>query len=176
MSYVCSPQGLLPLPSLRVPHTSTPTPWNVEYSLGVPCPRNSHNGGSSLDLQFFYPSETLLLGLGPALPRTATHGNPSPIARMTSPDLYPGTQSPRSLLPPAPERGAPCRRLGVTNTSTPGLGANFRAPPLTEAARTYVFLSSPSTGATGSLPEIFKAPPRVPERRHLESSTPLVDF
>ena len=170
------PRGLLPLPSLGVPHTSTPTPRSVEYSHGVPSPCNSHNGGSSPGLRVFHPSETLPLGLGPALPRTPPHGSPSPIARMTSPELSQGAQGPRSPLPPAPERGVPCQRLGVMRISTPGLGTNSQVPPLTGAARTCVFLHSPSTGATDPLPETSQAPPRVPERRHLENSAPPSDL
>ena len=122
------PRGLLPLPSLGVPHTSTPTPRSVEYSHGVPSPCNSHNGGSSPGLRVFHPSETLPLGLGPALPRTPPHGSPSPIARTTSPEPSQGAQGPWSPLPHAPERGVPRRRLGVTKTSTPGLGANSQVP------------------------------------------------
>ena len=98
-----------------------------------------------------------------SLPRTAPRESPSPIARMTSLELSQGAQGPRSPLPPPPERGLPRRRLGVTKTSTPGLGANSQVPPLTGAARTCVFLHSPGTGATGPLPETIRAPPRVPE-------------
>ncbi len=152
-----------------MPHTSTPTTRSVEYSHGAYSPYNSHNGGSSPVPRVFHPSGTLALGLGPALPRTPPHWSASPIVRMTSPELSQGAQGPRSPLPPDPEREVPRRRLGVTRTSTPGLGGNSHTPPLTGAARNCVFLHSPSTGATGPLPETLKAPPRVKERRHLET-------
>ena len=47
-------------------------------------------------LRVFHPSETLPLGLGPALPRTPPSGCPSPIARMTSSELSRGPRPPES--------------------------------------------------------------------------------
>ncbi len=79
---------------------------------------------------------------------------------MTFPELSQGVQGPRSPFPPGPEREVPRRRLGVTRTSTPGLGVNSQVPSLTGAARTRVFCHSPSTGATGLLPETLKTPPK----------------
>ena len=131
------------------------TPRSVEYSHGVPSPCNSHNDGSSPGLRVFHPSETLPLGHGPALPRTPPLVTPSPIARMSSPELSKGARGPRSPLSPAPERGVSHRRFGVTKTSTPRLGANSQVPPLTGAARSCVFHHSPSTGTTGLLHETF---------------------
>ncbi len=55
--------GLLPLPSLGVPYTSTPTP-GASSTTGVPTPCNSHNDGSSLDLEFFTQVRLYLLDLG----------------------------------------------------------------------------------------------------------------
>ncbi len=90
--------------------------------------------------------------------------------------LLPHALGSRIPLERAPEGGFPLRRLGVTDTSTPGLGANAQPPPLTGAAQTCAFLHFPSTGATGHLPVTFKVPPRVPERRHSEKSAPLSDL
>ncbi len=109
-----------------------------------------------------HPRKTLPFGLGPALPRTPPQASPSPIARMTSAELSLGAQGPRSPLPPAPERAVPRRRLGVRKISTPGLVANSQVPPL--------------AGAAGLLPETFKAPLKVSERRHSENSAPPSDL
>ncbi len=92
------PHGLLPLPSLGVSHTSTPTPWSVEYSHGAFSQCNSQNSRSSAGLEDFHPSETLPLGLGPVLPSTPRHGSPSPIARITSSEL---SQVSRAGSPPS---------------------------------------------------------------------------
>ncbi len=112
------PHGLLPLPSLGVPQTSTTTFRGVEFSQGLHSPCNSHKDGSNPGLRVFHPSDTLPLGFVPALPRTPSPESPSPITRITPPELSQGP------LLPAPERRVPHRRLGVTNTSTPGLGTN----------------------------------------------------
>ncbi len=136
--------GLLPLPSLGAPHISTPTPRSVEYSTGAPSPCNSHNGGSSPGLEFFTQVRPYLLDFWPALPRTPPHGSPSPIVRMTSPELSQGARGPRSPLPPAPEQGVPRRRLGVTKTSSPGLGANSQVPPRPERLGIVFFFTPPS--------------------------------
>ena len=138
----------------------------------MPSPCNFHNGGSTPAIRFLLPSETLPLGLELELPRTPAHGTPCPTARMYSPEILRGDEFPRSPLLPAPERGVPHRHHEVTKTSTPRVGANFQALPLTGAARICDFYS-PSTGASGLLPETFKAPPRVPKGRHSKNSVPL---
>ncbi len=118
------------------PRTSAPPITGSAPFFNSHTPERRVQPRSALSLQLSQWWELPGLRVFHLLARTPSHWSPSPIGRMTSPELSQGAQGPRSSLPLAPERGVPCRRLEVMKTSTPGLGANSPVTPLTGAART----------------------------------------